>query len=284
MSEDYDSIVEIEHATAVAAAAFAVKSIEESAISDMKRADNETGDKLVKIKSKKEDTTVSKPEAGRISKLFSGAGLTKSTQEDQDSRVPVSTSTYDKIPQKTILPAPSIRQTPTSDAILPAPSMKKTSTFPDKPINGGGIKAGTSAPKLDLPTTTKPAAPSNEIKWQSAARSGVVKTKADEWEEAEMAKLNKRYEQQTSTILDWENKKKRKSKLRLEKREREIEKRRLKALGKYNNEMEFITNIAEGARAQAEEKHRNKVLKVKEKTNTLRRTGEEAPSTGCCCC
>lgn len=72
MSEDYDSIVEIEHATAVAAAAFAVKSVEEAAISDKKRAGNETGDSLVKIKSKKEETTLSKPEAGRLSKLFSG--------------------------------------------------------------------------------------------------------------------------------------------------------------------------------------------------------------------
>lgn len=62
----------------------------------------------------------------------------------------------------------------------------------------------------------------------------------------------------------------------------EIERRRLKALEKYNKEMESIKQIAEGARAQAEEKRKNKVLKVKEKANTLRRTGEEAP-TGCCC-
>ncbi|KAL6190121.1 hypothetical protein ACLB2K_036520 [Fragaria x ananassa] len=283
MSEDYDSIVEIEHATAVAAATFAVKSIEEAAISDKKRAGNETGDSLVKIKSKKEETTLSKPEAGRLSKLFSGAGLTKGTQEDQDSKVPISTSPNHKIPQKTLLPAPSIKQTPTSDVILPAPSMRKAPTFADKPLNStSSIKPGTSAPKLDLPTTTKPATPSNETKWQSAARPGVVKTKADEWEEAEMAKLYKRYEQLTNTILSWENKKKKKSKLQLGKRESEIERRRLKALEKYNNEMETIKQIAEGARAQAEEKHKNKVLKVKEKANTLRRTGEEAP-TGCCC-
>ncbi|KAM5567336.1 uncharacterized protein ABKV19_015431 [Rosa sericea] len=301
MSQDYDSIVEIEHATAVAAAAFAVKSIEELAVSDKKRTGGETSDSLVKIKSKKEETTISKPEPGRLSKLFSGAGLTKSTQEDPDSKVPISTSPTspnDKIPRKTILPAPSIKrtptsdaippassikQTPTSDAIHPAPSMKKTPTFADKPLNStSSIKPETSAPKLDLPTTTKPAAPANETKWQSAAKPGVVKTKADKWEEAEMAKLKERYERQNATILSWENKKKKKSKLRLDKRESEIERRRLKALQKYNNEMEFIKQIAEGARAQAEEKRRNKELKVKEKANTLRRTGEEAPTTCCC--
>ncbi|KAL6186783.1 hypothetical protein ACLB2K_042902 [Fragaria x ananassa] len=293
MNEDYDTIVEIEHATAVAAAAFAVKSVEEAAISDKKRAGNETGDSFVKIKSKKEETTLSKPEAGRLSKLFSG--LTKDTQEDQDSKVPISTSPNHKIPQKTLLPAPSIKQTPTSDAILSAPSMRKTPTFADKPLNStSSLKPGTSAPKLDLPTTSKPATPSNETKWQNAARPGVVKTKADEWEEAEMAKLNKRfsavlpltvmivrYEQQITPILSWENKKKKKSKLQLGKRESEIERRRLKALEKYNEEMESIKQIAEGARAQAEEERKNKVLKVKEKANTLRRTGES--SYRCCC-
>lgn len=72
MSQDYDSNVTIEHATAVAAAAFAIKSIEESAISDKKSTGNETDYSLVKIKSKKEETTISKPEPGRLSKLFSG--------------------------------------------------------------------------------------------------------------------------------------------------------------------------------------------------------------------
>ena len=75
MSEDYDSVVEIEHATAVAAAAFAVKSIEDSEISDKIRAGNETGGSFVKIKSKKEETSASKPEAGRLSILFSGKNM-----------------------------------------------------------------------------------------------------------------------------------------------------------------------------------------------------------------
>lgn len=61
----------------------------------------------------------------------------------------------------------------------------------------------------------------------------------------------------------------------------EIEKRRAKALQKFKNEMEYINQIAEGARAQAEERRKNEELKVKEKANTLRRTGE-APTTCCC--
>lgn len=61
----------------------------------------------------------------------------------------------------------------------------------------------------------------------------------------------------------------------------EIEQRRAKAQQKFHKEMEYIKQIAEGARAQAEERHKNEVLKVKEKVNTLRRTGE-APTTCCC--
>ncbi|KAK9935060.1 hypothetical protein M0R45_022175 [Rubus argutus] len=280
MSQDYDSDVTIEHATAVAAAAFAIKSIEESSISDKKSTGNETDYSGVKIKSKKEETTISKPEHGRLSKLFSGKK--KSTQEDPDGMVPISTSTNEKIPEKAILPAPSIKRTSTFDAILPAPSIENSPPFADKQLHSTrSTKPGTSAPKLDLPTTMKPAAPSHESGKQSATRPGVVKTKADEWEEAEMARLKERYDKQNATILSWENKKKRKSKLRLEKKESEIEKRRAKALQKFKNEMEYINQIAEGARAQAEERRKNELLKVKEKANTLRKTGE-APTTCCC--
>lgn len=107
--------------------------------------------------------------------------------------MPISTSTNAKIPEKAILPAPSIIRTTTFDTILPAPSIENSPTFADNQLHStSSMKPGTSAPKLDLPTTMKPAAPSNETRKQSATRPGVVKTKADEWEEAEMARLKER--------------------------------------------------------------------------------------------
>lgn len=61
----------------------------------------------------------------------------------------------------------------------------------------------------------------------------------------------------------------------------EIEKKRVKAQRKFNRDMEHIKQIAEGARAQAEERYRNEVLKAKEKANAIRKTGK-AP-TSCFC-
>lgn len=61
----------------------------------------------------------------------------------------------------------------------------------------------------------------------------------------------------------------------------EVAEKREKALRKFATEMEYIKEIAEGARAQAEERHRNGVLKVKQKAKEMRRTGK-APTTCFC--
>lgn len=117
-----------------------------------------------------------------------------------------------------------------------------------------------------------------------------------------------RYEKQNATILSWESKKKKKTRRRLSTKEvlfhffikcntltiwglitnlnllnlqSEIEKKRVKAQRKFNRDMEHIKQIAEGARAQAEERYRNEVLKAKEKANAIRKTGK-AP-TSCFC-
>ncbi|XP_016647756.1 PREDICTED: remorin isoform X2 [Prunus mume] len=238
MSQDYDSNKAIEHATAVAAAAYAIKSIEDSAISDQKKTGNEPKTSLVRIKSKKEETAISKPEPGRVSKLFPGS--TKSTPEREH---PDGTATTGKVPGK-------------------APSIKKTPTFADKQLNSTD-------------------SPSNETMRQSATEPGTRKTQADIWEENKLAMLKERYEKQNATILSWESKKKKKTRRRLSTKESEIEKKRVKAQRKFNRDMEHIKQIAEGARAQAEERYRNEVLKAKEKANAIRKTGK-AP-TSCFC-
>ncbi|CAL8994646.1 unnamed protein product, partial [Prunus brigantina] len=277
MSQDYDSNKAIEHATAVAAAAYAIKSIEDSAISDQKKTGNEPKTSLVRIKSKKEETAISKLEPGRVSKLFPGS--TKSTPEREH---PDGTATTGKVPGK----APSIKKTPTfadkqlnsTDSIKPetaapqplrSPSIKNTPTVADKQLN----KADNIKPET--------AGPSNETMRQSATEPGTRKTQADIWEENKLAMLKERYEKQNATILSWESKKKKKTRRRLSTKESEIEKKRVKAQRKFNRDMEHIKQIAEGARAQAEERYRNEVLKAKEKANAIRKTGK-AP-TSCFC-
>ncbi|KAH0991358.1 hypothetical protein GBA52_002841 [Prunus armeniaca] len=277
MSQDYDSNKAIEHATAVAAAAYAIKSIEDSAISDQKKTGNEPKTSLVRIKSKKEETAISKPEPGRVSKLFPGS--TKSSPEREH---PDGTATTGKVPGK----APSIKKTPTfadkqlnsTDSIKPetaapqplrSPSIKNTLTVADKQLN----KADNIKPET--------AGPSNETMRQSATEPGTRKTQADIWEENKLAMLKERYEKQNAIILSWESKKKKKTRRRFSTKESEIDQKRVKAQRKFNRDMEHIKQIAEGARAQAEERYRNEVLKAKEKANAIRKTGK-AP-TSCFC-
>ncbi|XP_021807520.1 uncharacterized protein At3g61260-like isoform X1 [Prunus avium] len=279
MSQDYDSNKAIEHATAVAAAAYAIKSIEDSAISDQKKTSNEPKTSLVRIKSKKEEKAISKPEPGRVSKLFPGAGSTKSTPERED---PDGTATTGKVLGR----APSIKKTPTfADKQLNSTDSIKPETAAPQPLHSPSIKnTPTVADKqLKKADNIKPetAGPSNETQRQSATEPGTRKTQADIWEETKLARLKERYEKQNATILSWESKKKKKTRSRLSTKESEIEKKRVKAQRKFNRDMERIKQIAEGARAQAEERYRNEVLKVKEKANAIRKTGK-AP-TSCFC-
>ena len=72
MSQDYDSSKIIEHATAVAAATYAIATLEEPGIPDRKKTSERPETSFIRGKSKKEDTTRSALEPGRASKRFSG--------------------------------------------------------------------------------------------------------------------------------------------------------------------------------------------------------------------
>lgn len=72
MSQDYDSSSMIDHATAVAAATFAIATLEEPGILDQKKTTERPETSFIRGKSKKEDTTHSALESGRASKRFSG--------------------------------------------------------------------------------------------------------------------------------------------------------------------------------------------------------------------
>lgn len=54
----------------------------------------------------------------------------------------------------------------------------------------------------------------------------------------------------------------------------ESERKRAKALRKYQDKIKYIEEIATGAKAQADERRRNETLKAKEKANTIRTTGK----------
>ncbi|OMO51236.1 hypothetical protein CCACVL1_29917 [Corchorus capsularis] len=99
-------------------------------------------------------------------------------------------------------------------------------------------------------------------------------TKADAWERAQMEKLNKRYENMKASILSWENEKKLRAKIKMEKRKKELEHRIKRNQQLYQTKLARIDHIAGGARAQVDEKRRNEEMMIKEKARKMRASGK----------
>ncbi|KAK6242670.1 hypothetical protein QUC31_013619 [Theobroma cacao] len=291
MSWNNDSNRNTEQVVAVAAAAYVIEKIAGSSIHDQKRSSAGLEPSLIKDKSIREvegsmkgsesaeskvpvtDATDGKatrpaPSFKRALTFADYIGSTSSTKPKSNQK-PESAAPKPDLPTK----KPE-RAAPKPD--LPTIKPVSTAPKPDRPT----IKPGTTAARPEQPPTFTPAAPVIEVKKQSAA---MPETKAEEWEKAEMAKIKERYVKLNSTILAWEEKKKKKATNKLNKaKQSELEEKRARALTKFRNEMEYIKQVAEGARVQAEARQRSDVLKAKEKANIIRTTGK-VPRTCFCC-
>ncbi|PKI47769.1 hypothetical protein CRG98_031902 [Punica granatum] len=104
--------------------------------------------------------------------------------------------------------------------------------------------------------------------------------KGDAWERAQMEKIRKRHDRTKSSILEWENQKKSRAKLFMERKKAEMEQRKAKNNEHYRIKIARIERIAGEARAQAEERRRNEESKAREKAKKIR-SGEA--SVGCFC-
>ncbi|KHN03627.1 hypothetical protein glysoja_031124 [Glycine soja] len=224
-SGDHDSR-DMDHAAAVAAAAFAVN------LQDVSEQKSETPEaSLTKIKSKVDGTKPPIPLLNSASKRLSSSFRSKNEQG--------------KKPE---------------ESITPAPSMRKSSTFSDeKP------ETSTKPAPVRQPTVTE------------------RHTKADEWERAEFQEIRQRYDKLREVIDSWENKKKMKARRKLDKEERGVAQRRMKALEDFQNKITAIDQIADGARTKAEESRRNEEQKAKEKANAIQTTGEMPGICFCFC-
>ncbi|KAK4430056.1 hypothetical protein Salat_1306300 [Sesamum alatum] len=292
MSWDYD-FSGSDYPAAVAAAAYAIQSLEESKTRDQKETTYGPDKSVTKTKSKVEDSGV--PPEPLKSALKSSDGTPKTSSKDPDNKSSTSTSSSKRPPEK----APSLKkrisfadndetisnkpEKPAPDkAPERAPSMKKPPSFADKQLSiTEGKRTDTTVPKPDRPppglSTTQP----GETRKQSATKPGPEDSKADAWEKEELASIRGRYEKLKATIENWETKKKKKAKRKLERIEAELDKRRAKALQSYNSDIKRIEGIAGGARTQAEKNRKNEELKVKEKANKVRLTGK-LPATCLC--
>ncbi|CAO2828323.1 unnamed protein product [Amaranthus hypochondriacus] len=303
---------EAEYAAAVAAAAFAITSLDSNDI-DQAKPELGTNFSLPRILSRIIDRTMTTDEPGAAAP----------DEYEAEAR--------HMIPEKTIHPVPSPKRTPTqpkkrltfaddiqADADMSydyrehdelegakrskpidsftgrSPSMRRNSSFGEAHMQNAKTKQEISAAEPVLPSLIPPppAVPPLNIqpiapsKRPPRTRDGEsdVESDADVWEREQLERIKARYERLNNTIQEWEDKKKKKAKLKLERTEQnDHEKRRARAMQNYQIEMRRIKQISDGARAQAIEKRRNEELKVKDKAMRYRATGEPPLPSSCLC-
>ncbi|XP_057777337.1 uncharacterized protein LOC130995874 isoform X2 [Salvia miltiorrhiza] len=271
MSWEYD-FSSSEYPTAVAAAAYAIQSLEESSSWDKRERDYGHNNSLRKTKSRV-DEREEKPEPLKSAlKSFDGTPRTNFKDEGTTSnRLP------ERKPTKKISFADLAEISNNNGAKLPqqqdperAPSLKRPPTSADRQLSMADSRKPLKSPPPPLP-------PPPPI----ARKPGPADSAAAAWEKEEMASIKERYEKLRARIDNWETKKKKKAKRKIESIEAELDKRKAKAIKKYNSEIARIAAIASGARSQAEENRLNEELKVKEKANKIRATGK-LPATCLC--
>ncbi|XP_071689249.1 uncharacterized protein [Rutidosis leptorrhynchoides] len=252
---DSDYMESDEFQTAVAAATYAINSVEEQRRSRRTRR----GDSLTKSKRKQESIISSSPR--------------NKMKNKEDDTVPISTPRLPSIKFSELPENMPQRANSPANTGIKTPSFKKTSTSfdtRDQPISSGA----------QTPTNQPTFSETEANRKRSEPR--LEDTKADIWERTEMEKITQRYNKINAKILEWENEKKVKAKKKLSRKKDEKDTTRARALQKYKNEIEMIDQIAEGARAQAEENRQKEVIKVKEKADIVRLTGK-IPTKTCLC-
>ncbi|XP_057542277.1 uncharacterized protein LOC130820782 isoform X2 [Amaranthus tricolor] len=301
---------EAEYAAAVAAAAFAITSLDSHNI-DQTKPELGTHFSLPRIYSRIIDRATDEPSSAATDEY------------EPEAR--------NMMPEKTIHPVPSPKQTPTQPKKRPtfaddieadpgmsydyrendelenakrskptnsftgrSPSMRRNSSFGEAHMQNAKTKQEISAaePILPSPIPPPPAVPPLNIQpiapseRPSRPRDGKsdVESDADAWEREQLEKIKARYARLNNTIQEWEDKKKKKAKRKLETTEQtDHEKRRARAMQNYHIEMRRIKQIADGARAQAIDKRRNEELKVNAKAMRYRATGEPPLPPSCLC-
>ncbi|XP_075523806.1 uncharacterized protein LOC142556276 [Primulina tabacum] len=278
MSGDYDYST-ADYAAAIAAAAFAVQSLDDSRTKDHKGTTYDPDKPLNSLNSKAE-----------VEEILPGPRKSSLKLSEESPK----TSFRDKrVPEK----APPVKKKVSFEDITDKPenpalgrtaeraqSTARSPSFADKNLDMNMIdrkKPGTSLPIPDHPpigsSMTKPV--ENRIK--KAIKPGPGNAKADSWEKTEMVSIKERYEKMMANVENWGTERKAQAKRKIERIEAELDRRRLKAMQRYHDSITRIERIARGAKAQAEETRRNEEFKAKERANKIRSTGK-LPATCLC--
>ncbi|CAH8391558.1 unnamed protein product [Eruca vesicaria subsp. sativa] len=260
--QGYDPISEMDHAAAVAATAYAITNFEETWLESY-HSGLERGASLSRSKSRKEASPFE--ELRSLSRRFSGQLSFKEQDSNRDHtrRSGDSKEKHERQRKQVIEPPSPMRKQ----------SSSRTRSEPRAP----------PPPPPPLPSPSPLRLPSSEIKTRSSGHtSRKDDVTADAWEKSELAKIKAKYEKLNRKIDLWEGKKRDKARRKLDKSESEQEQRRKRGLQRFREDMEYIEQIAAGARAQAEKQRQNEEFKVKEKAGIVRSTGK-IPAKACFC-
>ncbi|KAG2319910.1 hypothetical protein Bca52824_013123 [Brassica carinata] len=279
--QSYDSISDMDYAAAVAATAYAITTIETT--------------RLESYHSGREDAfPLEEPRS--LSRRFSGQ-LSFKEPELNDNKLPTLESPVRK--------ASSVKKTPTFSMNLKenhtrgSEDLEEKHERPRKPVSEPPApmqiqppvrtRSERRAPPPPLPPPPPPLSPSplrlppRETKRpNSGGTSREHDSTANAWEKTELAKIKARYEKLNRKIDLWEAKKRDKARRKLDKSESEQEQRRKRGLQRFREDMEYIEQIASGARAQAEKQRQNEEFEVKERAGIVRKTGK-IPGKACSC-
>ncbi|GAB2242053.1 hypothetical protein Droror1_Dr00018828 [Drosera rotundifolia] len=257
---------DIEYAAAVAAATYAVNAIESTTTQDNIQPIPRVQSSLATTKSKRWDLASTMPEYRNASRRNTDGGGIKNSSMEEASDTEIAS-------KKPIRQTTSLRKTTTfADEQVNDIKNKEPETIDGKPV----LPSGMSLPPAPPPPMKQELASEEEMQ-----ENGTPESEVDAWERTEMTKIKQRFDRLRTTIVEWEEHKKKKAKDRLNKTERKLERLRANALQHYQLDMERINQIAQGARTQVEEEHRNEELKVKEKAHKFLRKGQNP--TRCLC-
>ncbi|XP_019709858.2 uncharacterized protein [Elaeis guineensis] len=257
-----------EFETAIAAAAYAITLLEE-----------ESGSAFIKTTSKREESLNKPTDSSKTSRWFSGT-------EEKDGKSPVSGGSSMRKSETLDLKDSAANHKVAGKEMQTTPTIKKTPTSPDKYLNDRGSKrfgqrqdqGGQQEPSMIKPRAS--VSGTGNGGWKRA-KSNTAETKADAWEKAKMARIKMRFDKANATILEWETEKKAKARHRLERKERESEWRRARAVQEYRNELSRIEKIVGTAKALEEERKRNDEYKTMEKARKIRLTGKVPHACPC---
>ncbi|XP_022945436.1 muscle M-line assembly protein unc-89-like isoform X4 [Cucurbita moschata] len=301
---------EIERVTAVAAAAYAIHSIQNSEIARRrKNADYPETSSFPKFTHLKEDnrppTPRPAPEPAKLSRRLIDKDHLQDPEQSQRRNVSVTHEQPKRKPtENTTDPGsrPYFKETAFSGNKPDTSGSRRTD--PEKPSNiSGSRRTETEKPEkpsnisgsrrtepekpavVPRPPTpfNRPTDPQKPLPTQTRPYDS-RETKADQWEKAEMAKINERFHKVIETVSYWERKKRDKARRKYDESQAAGVKRskREKGIKKFEEDMDFIKQIAEEARAKADQKRRNDILKANQKADIIRQTGDLPVSCSCC--